>query len=391
MDFTNLKQFMEHMASERTPGNAVCAYLKGEKVFEYTCGFSDLEQEVPMTGEELFNIYSCSKITTVTAGVQLLEQGRFLLSDPLYEYIPEFRRMYIKEADGEIREAKNPITLGNLFTMTAGFSYDLTAPGFQKAKELTRGRMDTVETIRCVASDPLHYEPGTRWQYSLGHDVLAAVISVISGQKFRDYVKDNIFEPLNMEESFYHHTDDTLKRTAQQYALIAGDETDFDIVEAQRTGQAKLGSFKKIGKNVRHILGEEYDSGGAGITTTIQDYSKLLTALANYGTGLNGERILSPYSVNLMRTNCLDEKLMPYYDWKQVVGCGYGLGVRTHMNPAKSGVIANIGEFGWGGAAGATALIDPEINLAVFYTQHLLTPREPYYQPRLRNVVYSCL
>lgn len=131
--------------------------------------------------------------------------------------------------------------------------------------------------------------------------------------------------------------------------------------------------------------------GGAGIITTVSDYEKLLAALANGGLGLNGERILSAYSIELLKTNRLTAELLKDYNWKAKVGCGYGLGVHTHMSPAESGLISNIGEFGWGGAAGASAIVDTKANLAVFYVQHTLNPREEYYQPRLRNVVYSCL
>ena len=138
-------------------------------------------------------------------------------------------------------------------------------------------------------------------------------------------------------------------------------------------------------------MGEEYDSGGAGIITSISDYVKLMAALANYGTGINGEKILSGYTVNLMRTNRLSGQTLEDFNWSALRGCGYGLGVRTHINKAQSGVISNLGEFGWGGATGTTVIIDPEINLGVFYAQHNLNPREEYYQPRLRNVVYSCL
>ena len=391
MDFTNLKSFMDHMAAERTVGNAIEVYLKGEKVFEYFTGYSDLENKIPLNGDEMYNIYSCSKVTTVTAGTQLLERGKILLSDPLYDYTPEFKEMYVKTPEGELKKAVKPITIGDLFSMTAGFSYNLKSEGFKKAAEVTEGKMDTVETIRCAAADPLCFEPGSHWQYSICHDVLAAVVSVVSGQKFRDYVKENIFNPLDMTESVYHHTDETLKRTAQQYSFVAVGNENMDIVEAQKRGNSKVGYFKNVGKDVSHILGEEYDSGGAGIITTVSDYAKLMAALAGFGMGLTGERILSPYSVNLMRTNRLSEELLKDFNWRQLRGCGYGLGVRTHINPAKSGVISSLGEFGWGGAAGATAIIDPEIGLGVFYAQHTLNPREEYYQPRLRNVVYSCL
>ena len=391
MDFTNLKNFLDYMAAEHTPGNAVEVFLDGKQVFKYACGYSDLESQTPMTGEEMFNIYSCSKITTVTAGMQLLEQGQFLLGDPLYEYIPEFKDMYIKTPEGNLAEAQNPITIGDLFTMTAGFSYNFNTEGFKKARELTNGKMDTVETIKCVAADPILYEPGTHWRYSIGHDVLAALISVISGQKFRDYVKDNIFAPLNMMESVYHHTEETLAKTASQYTFVPVSGEVADIVEAQKSGNEKLGTFQKKDKGNHYILGEEYDSGGAGIITTVSDYEKLLAALANQGMGLNGERILSPYSIELLKTNRLTPELLKDYNWKAKVGCGYGLGVHTHMSPAESGLICNIGEFGWGGAAGASAIIDTQANLAVFYVQHTLNPREEFYQPRLRNVVYSCL
>lgn len=392
MDFTNLKAFMDQMAAERTPGNAVEVYLEGKKVFQYVSGYSDLENQVPLTGEEMYNIYSCSKITTVTAATQLLERGKILLNDPLYEYIPEFRTMYVRDADGSVREAKNPITVDHLFTMTAGFTYDMNVSGFKRAKEQTNGAMDTVETVRCLAGDPLAFEPGTHWRYSICHDVLGGLVSVVSGQKFRDYVKENIFDPLEMTQSVYHPTPETLTKTAEQYSFVpAGVET-FDIVEAHKSGNAKIGIFKKDDKISRwHRLGEEFDSGGAGIITTVSDYVKLMAALAGFGRGINGERILSPYSVNLMRTNRLSNELLKDFSWKQAAGCGYGLGVRTHMDRATSGNLCSLGEFGWGGAAGSTAFCDPNIGLAVFYAQHTLNPREGWYQPRLRNVVYSCI
>ncbi len=391
MDFTNLKNFMDHMAAERTPGNAIEVYLDGKQVFRYFTGYSDLATQTPLNGDEMYNIYSCSKVTTVTAATQLLERGKFLLTEPLYEYIPEYKEMYVKKEDGSIVKAQNHITIGDLFTMTAGLSYNRSSDGIRKARELTGGKMDTVTVAKCIAMDPLLYEPGTHWAYSLGHDVLAAVVSVVTGQKFRDYVKENIFDPLDMKESVYHHTEETLKRTATQYSFVSDGNEDFDIVEAQKCGRAKEGWFKDVGKGVSHIMGEEYDSGGAGIITTVADYAKLMAALANYGTGLNGERILSRYSVDLMRTNRLNDTQLKDFNWIQMRGCGYGLGVRTQLRPDQSSVISNLGEFGWGGAAGATAIIDPSINLGVFYAQHTLNPREEYYQPRLRNVVYSCL
>lgn len=390
MDFIHLKNFMDRMAQSRTPGNAVEVWLNGKQVFSYAAGFRDLERQLPLTGSELYNIYSCSKLTTVTAGAQLLERGQLLLTDPLYAYIPEFREMYIQTENGP-KKAERPITVGDLFSMTAGFSYDLNAPGFQKAREVTGGAMDTVAVMGCVAQDPLLFEPGTHWNYSICHDVLAAVISVVSGKKFRDYVQENIFDPLDMKESFYHHTPETLARTGEKYTFVSDGGEISDIVEAQKNGSREEGFFKNTGKQNDMVLGPEYDSGGAGIITSVSDYAKLAAALAGFGLGASGERILSKAAVELLRTNRLTGQLLKDYNRPHMKGCGYGLGVRTHEDPASSGLICGKGEFGWVGAAGASILVDPDVGLGVFYAQHCLNPREEYYQPRLRNVVYTCL
>ena len=376
MNFENLKNFMEYMAAEKTPGNAINVYWDGKLAFKYACGVSDIDTKSPLTGDEYFNIYSCSKITTVTAGMQLLERGEFLLTDPLCEYIPEYKNMYIKNKDGILTEAKNKITIGDLFTMTSGMTYELESDAIKKAKELTGGKMDTVTVVKALACEPLSFEPGTHWQYSLSHDVLAGLISVISGKKFRDYVQENIFAPLDMKETVFHHTEKTKKSTMSQYEY-----------------HTENNKFVNVGKNVArgYVMGEEYDSGGAGLTSKVHDYAKLIAALANRGMGLTGERILSEYSVELMRTNRLNNVQLRDFNWNTLAGCGYGLGLRTHINKVESGIISNYGESGWGGAAGATAFFDPDINLAVFYTQHTLNQKDEFSEPKLRNVVYSCL
>jgi len=342
-----------------------------------------------MTSDKLFNIFSCSKVATVTAALILHEKGFFLLDDPLYDFIPEFRDMYIRNSDGRVTKAQNSITLRHLFTMTAGFTYDTSTPGFQEAKRLTDGRMDTLTVARCIAGDFLSFEPGTRWQYSICHDILAAVVEVITGMKFSDFVKQNIFEPLNMKESFYHN-EEVIDRVATMYSYVNSSETDLVRLQSEATNMSD-GKAVDVGKKVSLVFGSRYDSGGAGITTSVSDYSKFASALACGGVGATGERIISPASIELMRTNQLSQEQKASFTWSQLRGYGYGLGVRTMTDKALGGSIGSIGEFGWGGAAGATLLCDPSLKLSVFYTHHMLNPQEEYYQPRLRNVVYSCL
>ncbi len=393
MNFTKLENLMnEFIKEDYAPGNTIKVYLGQDKVFDYSCGYSDINKEIAMTGDEYFNLYSCSKIATVTAALQLVEKGIFLLDDPLYEYIPEYKNLYIKTENGEIRKATKDITVLNLFNMTAGLTYDIDTDGIKKARELTGGKMDTDVVARCIASDPISFEPGAKFQYSLCHDVLAGLVSIVTGKKFRDYVKENIFEPLEMASATYHLTPDIEKYMAAQYRFVpSNSEAEFDIVKAQQSGSEKTGTFVDVGLENTHVLGAEYDSGGAGIISNISDYVKLAAALANYGLGLNGERILSPATVDLMRTNTLDKNQIKTFDWKQLNGYGYGLGVRTMMDRAKGNSLSNIGEFGWGGAAGTSVYIDPKIGLAAVYAKHTLNPREEYYQPRVRNAIYSCL
>lgn len=387
MDFKNVKSFMDSLTDWIIPGNSAVVYKDGQKVFEYSSGYSDLENKVKMTGEENIYIYSCSKVATVTAALQLYEQGKFLLSDPLYEYLPEFKDMYVKRENG-LEKAKNHITLRNLFTMTAGLTYNMDTPAFKEANKITGGKMDTRTVVKYIAQDPLQFEPGESWGYSLCHDVLAAVVEVISGKRFSEYVKQNIFEPLDMKYSCYHASEEIKSRMAQQYIYDTGGAK--DVVTLQNS-QDSRGVIKNAGSENSLVPGEEYDSGGAGIITTVKDYAKFAAALANKGMGVNNNRIIGSGTVELLRTNQLNSEQMKGYNWRRLAGYGYGLGVRTMVDRAAAGSNGSIGEFGWGGAAGSNILIDTDLNLAVFYAHHMLNPQEEYYQPRLRNVIYSSI
>lgn len=391
MNFDNLQNFMQHLTEWRIPGNEISVWKNNQEVFRYCSGYLNLEKNIKMESGHLLYIYSCSKVALAVAGMQLLEKKKISLHDPLYDYIPEFKKMMVKTLMGDFVEATRPITLYHLFTMTSGMTYSMSPEVKEQAYMKTKGLFNTVETVRCMAKMPLNFEPGEDWNYSFSHDVLAAVIEIVSGKKYRDYVKENIFEPLDMKESVYHLTDAMQERFAPLYCFV--DETgEQDLVANQSKDASDLGGHIERTNNVNTLVfGDEYDSGGAGIITTVSDYAKLANALARGGVGQQGERILKAESVDLLRMNQLNEKQRKSFNWEQLSGYGYGLGVRTMMNPKESQSKSNIGEFGWGGAAGASMYVDPSIELGVFYAHHMLNPQEDYYQPRLRDVIYSCL
>ena len=307
-------------------------------------------------------------------------------------YLPEFEKMKITSdvLDNEIARkieageviggavevkndgyAKNQITIRDLFTMTAGLDYDLESESIKKA--LSEGRTSTRELVRAISETVLGFEPGTRFRYSLCHDVLGALIEVWSGQKFGEYMKENIFDKLGMKDTSFGKPKDE-KRLSRMPARY--------IYNEKRMPE-------RLSLDCEYNLSEEYESGGAGLVSSTEDYILFLDALANGGVGKTGERILSESSIELMRTNHLSgEALADFDDWQ--TGYGYGLGVRTHINPEKSGLLTPIGEFGWGGAAGAFALADPENKLSLAFFEHI-HGETPRLRSCLRNALYGCL
>lgn len=371
MNFKKLEEFLDHLTSWRIPGCDCTVHIGYDEVFRYQSGYADIESKTPMTPDRTYCLYSAGKVITCAAGMTLFEQGKFLFNDPLWEYIPSFKEMYVKTADGELVKAKNEIKVRDIFMMTAGLTYDVSSPSIKKVREENGDNCTTAQIVDAIANEPLIYEPGTFWSYSLGHDVVGRLIEVVSGKTFGEYLQEALFDPLDMKDTGFELTSDRLARMASKYRYIV----DEDRLE------------KTDHTNVYKISGR-YESGGAGLVSTVNDYIKFADAMANGGVGKNGNRILTNASIDLMRTNHLTEKTYGNFGWKQNAGYGYGLGVRTMVDKAAGDSLSSVGEFGWGGAAGAYAMIDPSKKMAIFYAQHLLNNQEPYVHPRIRNLVY---
>ena len=241
MDFEPLRAYLNRLTDWIIPGNAISVWKDGKEVFVGQSGYADVETKELMTADHWINIYSTSKVTTVTAALQLLEQGYFLLEDPVWAYLPAYRELQVRWPDGSVRKAEKTMTMRHLFTMTSGLDYNCGGPAIEKARALTGGAMDTVTVANCLAGEPLSFEPGTHWQYSLSHDVLAAVVEVISGKRFRDYVRENLFEPLGIEKAVYHN-EPVRDRMAQQYNYAVEAET--DPVELQRSSRNEHGRLE---------------------------------------------------------------------------------------------------------------------------------------------------
>ncbi len=378
MDFSALKDFMDRLTAWRIPGNSVSVHLDGKEVFSYRSGWADVEARVPMdeTPDPLFFIFSCSKVATVTAALQLYERGLFLLDDPLYDIIPAFRDVTVLRADGRRTPARRPITLRHLFTMTAGLTYDTGTEAFARSRQETDGRMDTLAVIRNLAADPLSFEPGTRWQYSLCHDVLGAVVEIVSGMRFSDYLRRTIFDPLEMGDTGFSPTEEQRARFSQAYRYRAAD------------GKA----FPCEGHGF-DFPGTAYESGGGGLFSCPGDYVRLMSALALGGTAKNGYRVLRPESVASLEVNRLSVDALAGLVGARLYGYGWGLCGRVHVDPAYSLSRASVGEFGWDGAAAAFAMVDRPHGIGLFFGTHVHSCTYAYHvlHPLIRDLAEEAL
>lgn len=348
IDFSELEAYLDNMHTiGGGPGSDTIVLINGECAYRHHFGFENVEKQIPISGKERVNIYSCSKVITCVAAMQLFEKGLFKLNDALSDYIPEYKKISVADGDN-IRPAKSPILLEHLFTMSAGFSYNVNSPSIRHIKEHTP-ECPTVEIAKGLAQDPLCFDPGTRWQYSLCHDILAAVVEIISGQPFAEYVEEHIFKPLGMTQSTFMLSDSELDTIATQYMY-------------NKEKQAPCDCGKAI---YAYKFGSAYASGGAGGISTCEDYAKFLEALRV------GDIILGKDTIELMATDRLTASQRETYNIAS--NYGYGLGIRC-----KSAILNNdITDFGWGGAAGAAAFVDKVHGFTLFILQHMLGSPNP--------------
>lgn len=387
MDFSKLTAYLNTLEDTYGVHGLGIQVCQAHKVlYRYMTGHSDYEKAKPVSANDLYNIYSCTKVITMVGVMQLLEAGKLDLYDPLAKYLPEFSDMKVA-ADFRIGEwpfawptqssptvpAENPILIHDMMSMTAGFSYDTGSEPIREVQQRTKNKGTTRDVVAAMAKMPLVCQPGTRFSYSLSHDVLAAVVEVVSGMSFGAYMQQHVFAPLGMTDAYYQIPQSQEHRLSAQYAR------DF------QTGEISPDT------SMTYRLTENYESGGAGLAITVDDYSKLVDALACGGVGATGNRILKPESVLLMSKNWLDDVQLQDFSKTGKQGYGYGLGVRTLIDATKSR--SPLGEFGWDGAAGAYALVDPKNKISLFYVHEILGMLAAYSEihPTIRDLIYEAL
>lgn len=318
-------------------GAVTAVSRKGRVVHFEAHGVMDLESKKPMTKDALFHLASTSKPVTAVAILILMEEGKLLLTDPVSKFIPEFKEMKVAlevTGGGTTKvAAERQITILDLLTHTSGLGAGGAANAEFQAVMKTRQPADTLATfIPKLAGVPLDYQPGTRWRYSglAGFDTLGRIVEVASGMKFDEFLRTRLFEPLGMTSTWFNVPESEAGRKVTIYRKTA-------------SGLEKPATRISIG-------GPNYPSGAGGLTSTAGDYLRFAQMLCNGGT-LDGKRILSPWTVELMMSNQVGD-LFNGQIGRSSKGVGFGLGGEVVLNAAEARLRKPNGSYGWDGAFG---------------------------------------
>ena len=373
MDFSKLDKLIDTMPSRGIPACDLAITQYGEPVYRRMAGYADLAGTRPVSDRDLYWIHSATKVITCVAAVRLIEEGKLSLEDPVSRYLPEFAHLTVRTPEGPV-PCRTPMTILHLFTMTGGMDYDVTAAPIAEAA--ARPGAGTVDIVRAMAAVPLHFEPGTIFKYSLCHDVLGAVVEIVSGMRFSDYLRRTIFDPLEMGDTGFSPTEEQRARFSQAYRYRAAD------------GKA----FPCEGHGF-DFPGTAYESGGGGLFSCPGDYVRLMSALALGGTAKNGYRVLRPESVASLEVNRLSVDALAGLVGARLYGYGWGLCGRVHVNPAYSLSRASVGEFGWDGAAAAFAMVDRPHGIGLFFGTHVHSCTYAYHvlHPLIRDLAEEAL
>lgn len=373
MDFSKLTAYMDSLPGVGVPGCDLAVYQDHQPLYRHHAGHRDAQGREEVRENDTYCLYSCTKVFTTCAAMQLIGQDKMSLDDPVSRYLPAYASMTVGRGD-QARPAKRAITLRHLMSMQSGLNYDLTTENMRNALEQYGPAATTRQMMDAKARDALEFDPGEDFLYSLSHDVLGAVIEVVSGQRFSDYLKEHIFAPLGLETVGFSVKD--MSRQSAQYFY---------------NGETKRLELQAPDAN-HYRLTPQFESGGAGLVCDVKDYITFADALACGGRSKEGETILSPEMIQLWSANQLGPRARKSFDAWNRKGYSYGLGVRTRVDLSKGGP-GSIGEFGWDGAAGAWTMIDPSRRLSAFYVMHVRNFGYSYdvIHPTLRTLIYEGL
>ncbi|MBV1879500.1 MAG: beta-lactamase family protein [Pseudomonadales bacterium] len=365
LDFSELHQRMQWYVDQEIIPCCNTLILQGTDVVDVkTYGPIDHETNRPLAEDSIFRMHSSTKMVTSIAAMVLLEEGKFRLDDPLEKHLPEFADMKVLKpgatAIDDVTPVANSIKVNQILSHSAGFSYGFIEPdsvidkayGEAGINPLVGGGKLTLQTLSEKLSVlPLAYEPGSFWRYSLGTDITARLIEVLSGQSFDEFLKERIFSPLSMNDTDFYVPKQKQDRFTTMYVPT-------NQLDPMASGYAKMddpyaGQYSQP---------TSFLSGGGGLVSTLVDYLAFARMLVNGGEW-NGQRIVSAETLGLMRVNQLASGVgvnFPFWEFKDT---SFGLGFGLKEKPADGEPDSAVGEYHWGGMAGTHIWMSPKANI----------------------------
>ncbi len=381
----------------------------GKIIYEESYGQADREAGREMKEDTIFRIYSMTKPITGVALMMLYEEAKFRLSDPVAMYIPELANLDVAlstaatgadsdgtltqgigegkaELFGQTRKPRRQPTIRDLLIHTAGFTYGIfgntEVDQMYRANGITgiSDQRDLQKFVQELGKMPLQYEPGTQWHYSVSVDVQGRLIEVLSGMSFGQFLKERLFDPLDMKDTGFSVPVEKQPRLAQLYKPAGMAALSF-LSPSSSAGLEVADSFI----SEMFLSPPSFESGGAGLVSTARDYLRFSQMMLNKGE-LDGIRILSPKTVEFMLSDHLQELPMAW----RAPGIGFGLGFGLILDPAATGEVSSEGEYYWGGAAGTHFWIDPKENLiGMFMVQSI--PHRTRLREDFKALTYSSM
>lgn len=336
--------------------------IDGKVIDRRIFGYTDTVNKLSVEENAIYRIYSMSKPITAAALMILYDEGLFSLDDPVAKYIPEFEHTLVYTPDGLVPQ-ENQMTIRNLLTHTSGLTYGWDPNSYvdslyraERAKIWNEKPLQ--EAAKGLASLPLKYQPGTHYEYSLSIDVAGAILEILSGMTFDEFLRTRICEPLKMDDTGFYVPEGKKDRLAKIY---------YKQADGTLTSPENPSEDRYLTKPVTF-------SGGGGMVSTMHDYGRFTTMLLNKGK-LDGVRVLKESTVDLILSNQLPEGAVGW------AGKGYGLG--GSYDP-------ETGEYGWGGAASTAFIIIPENKMTIMaFTQ--LMPSNYTYSEQFVKIVKNAI
>lgn len=396
-----IRQIAERaIADGTTAGLNILVKKDGEELFYGEYGYANVERKETIRRDTIFRLYSMSKPITAVAAMILMEQGSLDLAQQVKEILPGFDRLTV-EKNGKITAAERPMTVLNLLNMTSGFTYgdDVTAGGRETCAYLaeceqrmfTEQAVTTLEFAEHMGHIPLAFEPDSSWCYSLSADILGAVIEAASGMRFGEFLEQEIFRPLGMKDTAFWVPEEKQIRLASAYEQRSDGIVRSSSHNCGQDAKPKMrlytGNYLVISNQMK--MPPAFESGGAGLVSTIDDYARLAQMLLNGGE-LDGVRILKPQTVKFLCSGDLTPpQKIKMREWEGLTGFTYNHLLRRMIEPGMAGGLAQMDEYGWDGWLGCYFANFPKENVSMLLMQQRKDSGTIPMTRKIRNVILT--